>query len=135
MRSRFSRILGTFAVLIAASAQAADPVPSLDLRGYQPPLDPKVFIDIEPSSTPGPGNFNSAAYASYAWKPVVLRDAAGNSLATPVLHQVSLDYIVNVGIGERWAVGVALPTVPFQTGDDTRGVLPGSSALPKTTFG
>src|SRR5690349_10511752 len=99
MRFRSLRLLGTVAVLVAASAEAADPVPSLDLRGYHPPLDPKGFIYVEPTSTPGPGNFNSAAYASYALKSVVLEDAAGNSLATPVRHQVSLDYIVNVGIG------------------------------------
>lgn len=125
--------LGT--ALLATSALAADPVPSLDLRGYSPPLDPKGFLYIEPSSTPGPGNFNAAAYASYAWKSVSLQDAGGNTLATPVLHQVSLDYLLNIGIGERWALGVAVPTVPFQTGDDAVLRLPGSTALPHTAFG
>jgi hypothetical protein len=135
MRFRPARLLAFAAVLVAASARAADPVPSLDLRGYSPPLDPKGFVYIEPSSTPGPGNFNAGAYASYAYRSVVLQDASGNTLAVPVQHQVSLDYIINTGIGERWAAGISVPTVLYQTGDDPRAVLPGSTTLPQTTFG
>jgi hypothetical protein len=135
MRFRTLRLLGLGAVLVASSVHAADPVPSIDLRGYTPPLDPKGFIYVEPSSTPGPGNLNAGAYASYALKSVVLKDASGNVISTPVLHQVSLDYLINVGLGQRWAAGISVPTVMYQTGDDPRSALPGSTALPPTTFG
>src|SRR5262245_18734094 len=135
MRFRTPRLLGLGAVLVASSVRAADPVPSLDLRGYSPPLDPKGFIYVEPSATPGPGNFNAGAYVSYGLKSVVLKDASGNVISTPVMHQVSLDYLINVGLGERWAAGISVPTVIYQTGDDPRSALPGSTALPPTTFG
>lgn len=135
MRFRFPHTVALATFALAAEALAADPVPSLDLRGYSPPLDPKGFLFLEPASTPGPGNFNAGAYASYAYRSVVLQDSAGNTVSTPVRHQVSLDYVMNIGIGERWAAGVSIPTVPFQTGDTPGALLPGSAALPQTTFG
>ncbi|HEX4341079.1 MAG TPA: thrombospondin type 3 repeat-containing protein [Polyangiaceae bacterium] len=121
--------------LAAATARAEGPVPSLDLRGFHPPVDPAGFLYIEPTKTPGGGQWNFGAYASYALSPVVLRGPGDHELAKVVSHQVSLDYYGNIGIGQTWAVGVDIPTVVYQTGDDVRGLLPGSDTLPHAAIG
>ena len=90
--------------LTAATAWAEGPVPSLDLRGFHPPVDPAGFLYLEPTKTPGGGEWNFGAYASYALSPVVLRAPGDHAVAKVVSHQVSLDYYGNVGIGKTWAV-------------------------------
>ena len=128
-------LLALSLVLGAASARAADPVPSLDLRGFHPPADPSGFLYLEPARTPGPGNWNIGAYGSYALAPVRLTDAKGNDLAKVVSHQVSVDYFASVGIGQTWGLSLTVPTVVYQTGDDVSTLLPGSAPLHRTTIG
>jgi OmpA-OmpF porin, OOP family len=134
MRLRVTLLAASLAVA-ASTARAADPVPSLDLRGFHPPMDPAGFLYLEPASTPGPWNWNVGATASYALRPVVLTDASGSTLASAVAHQASIDYTVNVGLGQTWAVGLSVPTVVYQTGDDVTTLLPGSTELPHTAIG
>ncbi|HVU05059.1 MAG TPA: hypothetical protein VHE30_25090 [Polyangiaceae bacterium] len=124
----------TLGALLASTAHA-DPVPSLDLRSFHPPAHSKGFLYTEPSTTPGAGNWDLGAYASYALSPVVLDDANGNRLARVVAHQVSMDYFAALGLGESWAVSLAVPTIVYQTGDDVRGILPDSESLRHTTIG
>jgi hypothetical protein len=119
--------------LTAASAWG-DPVPSLDLREFHPPVDPAGFLYLEPARTPGGGQWNFGAYASYALSPIVLHAADGSD-AKVIGHQMSLDYYANVGLGKTWAVGVAVPTVVYQTGDDVTGLLPESDPLVHTAVG
>ncbi|HVW25326.1 MAG TPA: thrombospondin type 3 repeat-containing protein [Polyangiaceae bacterium] len=121
--------------LAAVPARAEGPVPSLDLRDFHPPVDPAGFLYLEPTRTPGGGEWNFGAYASYALSPVVLRGPGEHELAKVIGHQVSLDYFGNVGIGKTWAVGLEIPTVVFQTGDDARALLPGSESLPHAAIG
>jgi hypothetical protein len=138
MRPRFAALARTAITLgglfAAAPVSAADPVPSLDLRNFEPPVDPAGFLYLEPASTPGPWNWNFGAYGSYAVSPVVLEGANGQEKKA-ISHQVSFDYFANVGIGKRLALGLTIPTVVYQTGDDVRALLPGSAALPHTAFG
>jgi hypothetical protein len=120
---------------VAVTAWAEGPVPSLDLRNFHPPVDPAGFLYLEPTRTPGGGNWNFGAYASYALSPVVLRGPGDHELAKVVSHQVSLDYYGNVGIGRTWAIGVEIPTVVYQTGDDVHALLPESESLPHAAIG
>src|ERR1700753_4224600 len=126
-------LLGGSLLLAAGSAWGASPVPSLDLRGFHPPVDPAGFLYTEPARTPGPGNWNFGAYASYALRPIRidLPGGAANAIRPPV----SLDYYGNVGIGQSWAIGVDVPTVVYQTGDDVSRTLPGSTELPHAAVG
>jgi len=64
--------------LTAASAWGDSPVPSLDLREFHPPVDPAGFLYLEPARTPGGGQWNFGAYASYALSPIVLHAADGH---------------------------------------------------------
>jgi OmpA-OmpF porin, OOP family len=123
----------TAALLMAASVRA-QPVPSLDLRNFRPPTDPRSSLYLEPSSTPGAGNWNVGAWLSYDYGLVTIEDASGHRVATPVKNQLSLDYLASLGIGDRLAVGLEVPTVLYQNGDDVQSLI-GAAPLPHTAIG
>ncbi|HTJ83943.1 MAG TPA: thrombospondin type 3 repeat-containing protein [Polyangiaceae bacterium] len=64
------------------------------------------------------GEVTAAIRVSYAFRPVVLRDDAGEIHARVVEHQLTGDAVVSFGIAHRLALGVDLPHVLFQAGDD-----------------
>ena len=74
-------------------------------------------------------------WASYANRLLELQDARGHGVAVPVRHQLSLDYVASLGLGDRLALGVALPTVPYQSGDAAGDFLLDARPLPRTTLG
>src|SRR5450432_4920625 len=94
----------------------ADPVPSLDLRGFHPSTDPAASLYLEPTATPGHLKWNVAAWASYAHRLVTVTDATGKEVAVPVQNQFSMDYALGVGLGDRLALGLSLPTVAYEDG-------------------
>jgi len=113
--------IGRFAAALAVSCllapgAGADPVPSLDLRGFHPSTDPAANLYLEPTATPGHLKWNVGAWASYAHRLVTVTDANGNEVAVPVQNQLSMDYGLGVGITERLAFGALLPTVLYQDG-------------------
>jgi OmpA-OmpF porin, OOP family len=109
-------------------------VPSLDLRNFRPSTDPQAILYLEPVSTPGPAHWNVGAWASYAQRLVELEDAEGETLLVPVRNQFSLDYTAGIGLGERLALGLSLPTVLYQEGDELPRSL-GNGTLPTTSIG
>lgn len=111
-------VLGACAVACALARPAlAEPLPSFDARVWKPSTDPRAQLVLEPTTTPGAGVFSTAAWASYAYRPIALRDAAtGSSTLRPVSERLTLDLTANLGIGARTAVGVALPVALLQTG-------------------
>jgi OOP family OmpA-OmpF porin len=122
---RFAAALGICWFL--ARSGSADPVPSLDLRGFHPATDPAANLYLEPTATPGHLKWNVAAWASYAHRLVTLSDATGNEVAVPVQNQVSMDYALGLGITDRLAFGAMLPTVIYQEGSGSEligGTLP-----------
>ena len=125
---------GAVLATLAAEGAAQVPVPSLDLRNFRPPTDPSSSLYLEPTRTPGAGNWNVGAWVSYANQPVLLEDGDGNELATPVEHQVSVDYVASLGLLERLAIGVTMPTAVYQKGDDTGPIL-GGDELPRSAIG
>lgn len=115
---RFGRIAAALGVTwLIAPAAAADPVPSLDLRGFHPSTDPAASLYLEPTATPGHLKWNVGAWASYARRLATVSDANGNEVAVPVENQFSMDYGFGIGLGDRLAFGLALPTVMYQDGD------------------
>jgi hypothetical protein len=119
---------------LASNVCLADPVPSLDLRNFDPPTDPKGALYLEPAATPGGGQWNVGALFSYSYRSIVLEDPSGNAVAIPLEHQFSLDYLASLGVGERIAIGLVLPTVLYQTGDDASAQT-GAGPLPRTALG
>lgn len=87
---------------------------------------------LEPTAVPGSLQWNVAAWASYARRSVVITDAAGKDAAVPLRDQASMDYAFGIGLGDRLALGLELPTVLYQdgTGEDVIG-----ARLPATALG
>jgi len=112
----------------------ADPVPSLDLRNFRPSTDSQAILYLEPVSTPGPAQWNVGAWGSYAHRLVVLEDAQGETVLVPVRNQFSVDYTAGIGLGERLSLGLSLPTVVYQEGDDLPPSF-GGQTLPTTSLG
>lgn len=132
---RPSQRLALFAgVFVVSSAAAAEPQPSLDLRNFHPPADPQGSLYLEPSSTPSAGDWNVGAWLSYTHRPVTLEDASGTRVAIPLKNQLSLDYVAALGVLDRLAVSLTLPTVLYQNGDDVSTEL-GDGRLPQTALG
>ncbi len=119
---------------LVGPAVAADPVPSLNLRNYRPSTDPKAILYLEPVVTPGPAEWNVGALVLVRASPGRARGQRGARVSVPVRHQLSLDYTANIGLGERLAFGLSLPTVLYQDGDDLPASA-GASPLPVTALG
>ncbi len=120
--------------LLGLPARALADVPSLDARGAHPPLDPDASLALEPTATPGPRAWNFAAWASYGPRPAVLRDGLGGTQRL-VGGQLTSDLVANVGLGTRFAAGLALPLVLAQTGDAAASRAIGSHGLPSSAVG
>jgi OmpA-OmpF porin, OOP family len=118
----------------AATAAQAQTLPSLELRNFAPPTDPEGSFYLEPVTTPAAGEWNVGAWLSYGHRLVSLQDSNGSELAVPLRHQLSLDYAAGIGIGRRVALGIRLPTVLYQQGDDVTALL-GGERLPHTSIG
>jgi OmpA-OmpF porin, OOP family len=104
---------------LPASAVAAETVPSLDLRGFRPSTDPAAGLYLEPASSPATLDWNVGAWLSYIYRPITLRDPVTDAIAFDVIrHQLSGDLAFGIGFGRRVALGLDVPFVLYQTGDD-----------------
>jgi len=100
-----------------AGAAHAQTLPSLDARTWRPSTDPNASLVVEPAVTPGPGIFSVGAFAHYAFRPITLRRAGTDDVALrPVAHVLGMDAVANLGIGQRFALGLAIPVVLYQDG-------------------
>jgi OmpA-OmpF porin, OOP family len=118
---------------------SAQVLPSIDVRTWAPSTDPSASLVLEPTSTPGPWNWNVGAWALYENQPVVLTQS-GSVAFRPVENLFGADLIANLGLGSRAAVGLDLPTVLYEHGSSgvpstalTPGAVP-SSALGDLTL-
>ena len=119
MRRQVGSLLLVLAVTWHAPALAQeDIVPSLDLRGFDPPTDPYGGLYYEPASSPTTGDWNLALWNNYSYRPVTLRDPATDDIVHDVIrHQLGGDLVLNVGFFERFALGFDIPYVLHQTGE------------------
>lgn len=113
------RLLAILVCLLSVGRHALAQDLNVDARRFAPPLDPNGSLVLEPTGTPGHLAYNVGLVNSYAYRPLVLRDASGNEVAVPIAHQFSSDVVLNTGLGKRFALGLRLPVVIHQTGDDT----------------
>jgi OmpA-OmpF porin, OOP family len=142
MRPRALLATAAATLLSAGRAAAADPVPSLDLRGFTAPVDPGSGVYVQPVTSPATGEWNVGLWASYAYRPITLRDTQTGAVAVDVVkHQLSSDLVAGVGFWRRLYVGFDLPVVLYQTGDalSTNAAavqaLGSTSTLPRQAFG
>jgi len=118
LTARLGGLVAATAAFVAAPALAADPAPSLDLRGFDPPAAPRSGLHFEPASSPATFDFNAALWTNYSYRPVTLRNTDDEVAYSVVGHQLSADLVANFGLFERAAIGMQLPFLLFQTGDD-----------------
>ncbi|MGD0675983.1 MAG: hypothetical protein ABSC94_11220 [Polyangiaceae bacterium] len=97
--------LSLFAVARAAAAQM---VPPVDTRTWEPSLDPQAGLLLEPVRTPGSWQWNVGAFLDYAHAPVDTLIEPG-AVPLRVRDQVGADAVANVGIGRRFSVGLDVP--------------------------
>jgi hypothetical protein len=111
----------------------AEPPPSLDLRGFQAPTHPEGLTRLEPTATPAPGEWNIGAFASYAYRPVVVPDTSASPGWVAVQNQAAFDLVGSIGVVKRVSFGLALPIIAYQNGTTppaaTGGERPPASAL------
>ncbi|MBI4954292.1 MAG: hypothetical protein HY908_19865 [Myxococcales bacterium] len=114
--------VATGGVALGASSVASAQAPSVELRGWSPSTDPAAGLYLEPPSAPATGDWNTALWLSYGFRPITLRDAETGDVVHAVLgHQLSGDAVFNVGLFERLAIGVDLPFALAEVGDDVAG--------------
>lgn len=123
----------------APRAEAADQ-PSADLRRTFAPLSHEAGVSVDPVPVPETGDLTAVMRLSYAFRPVVLRDAQGEISHHVLEHQFTGDVGVSFGLFGRLGLGVDLPLVLGQIGDDLAGDeaatrLVGTRALPATSLG
>jgi hypothetical protein len=124
-RNHFFFGLVAVVLLVSAPAEAQR---GIDVERYSPVLDAQGFIGIQATRTPGPGRYNFGLNLNYSIEPLKIQDGPGI-----IDHRVGGNFLFQIGIGGRWAVGVDLPLVFYQdaTADplmDGLGQIP-SSAL------
>src|SRR5687768_8127638 len=112
------RLLSFALALTFASSALADEQPSADLRGTFAPLHHEAGMGMESVRSPGTGETTASVRGSYAFRPVVLRGLDGEIAHSVVEHQFTGDFMVSVGLFERVTLGVDLPVVLGQTGDE-----------------
>jgi hypothetical protein len=126
--SALLRALVPSLVVLGSSGSAyADEQPSADLRGTYAPLHHEAGMGMESVKSPGTGEMTASVRLSYAFRPVVLRrsptpgetEAEDSGILHSIIeHQFTGDFMVSVGLVERVTLGVDLPVVLGQTGDE-----------------
>ncbi len=122
------RVLLLASLFLAGSA-SADPLPSINLRGFSPPPGANGSVYLESVNTPGAWQWNVGAWASWAYRPLVIRrnDEVVGKL---IRQQTTADVTAAIGLGKRVEVGLIMPFVLRQGYDnnaETQAVLQGST--------
>ena len=110
-------LLGAAGALLAPRAVLAQTLPSIDAQTFHPSTDPRAQLVVEPTGTPGPGEWNVGAWVHYDNHPFTLRRAGTDEVAfRPVEHLLGADLTASLGLGKIAAIGLSLPTAIYQTG-------------------
>ncbi len=121
-------------LLAFPASLAAEPV-SLDLRPFEVSPDPEASPALEPTATPGHLEWNVGLWGSYAYRSIELDDRIRGTLGVPLQHQFSADFVANLGLSDRLALGVVVPAILYQSGADVSRFLPGSEPVTTTSLG
>jgi hypothetical protein len=103
-RVRASCALGVGLACVLASSQArAQPIPQL----WRPSTDANASMVLEPTATPGPGNWNLGLWGNYAHYGSKYCCLEIRRLQDPA-HVVLGDLVTGIGIGSRFAIGLGV---------------------------
>jgi hypothetical protein len=115
--------------LAALAASTGSPAyaegPGIDARTWRPTADPRAGLVLEPATVPEAGTLFFLADASYAYRPVTVRDLGTRDvLARPVEHALLADLGVGFTPLPGLAAAVLAPMALAQSGQDG---LPGAA--------
>ncbi|MDP9151253.1 MAG: thrombospondin type 3 repeat-containing protein [Myxococcota bacterium] len=121
---------------LSPTAASAQTLPSIDARSWRPSSDAEAGMVLEPTTTPGPWQWNVGVWTHYAQSPVTLKDpGAGGVTLRPLDHALGADVVAGVGLGRRAAVGVDVPVLLWQDGNGVPESVVTGGAVPGTGFG
>jgi OOP family OmpA-OmpF porin len=89
---------------------------ALDLSRFEAPLDASGFLGIQGTGTPGAGLADAALTLDHAWRPLLVQTADGRDVPV-VADRITTVVAMQVGVGARFALGVAAPVVLWQSTD------------------
>ena len=110
-------LVSSGALLLGFPSLAAAQAPSIDLRGWHASPDAEAGMTLEPVSAPDTGEWNVGLRASWSYRPFELESSTG-VVVVPIEHQLASDLVAGVGIGRRLLLGMDLPYVIAQAGED-----------------
>jgi len=105
------------AVLGAPGVAQADPSASVDVRGFEATTHPEGLTRLEPTSTPGSGEWNVGAFTSYAYRPVVAPITPASPSYVALRNQLALDVVGSIGVTDWFGLGLVAPAILYQRGD------------------
>src|SRR5258706_12867424 len=113
--------------LVIAVVLAAAPTARAGLEGDAfHPTDPgHGYFGVDGAFTTGHLGFTGGLFGTYAHRPLVLRAANGAVASDLIANQIGLDFVGSFGLFGRVELGVDIPVVPFQSGGDSLGLVPG----------
>ncbi|NRA32396.1 MAG: hypothetical protein HRU17_03550 [Polyangiaceae bacterium] len=129
-----TKLVAALVGLVAAIAPRHSAAQSLDLRGALVPVHPTGTSSTEPTETQGHLNYNVGAWFSHGYRALTLEDTNGNTVATPLEHQSTVDMVAGLGLGDSFDVSLVLPTAVYQRGDEMPAVT-GKGAMPSAAIG
>ncbi len=140
MRSFLLVAAGVCVCFTSREALADERQPSTDLRGLYAPMHHEAGLVVEPADSPDTGSVTANMRLVYAFRPVVLRDDAGEIAYHVVEHQFTTDVGLSVGLFGRVTLGLDLPVLVGQVGDDMTDATEanrfvGSSPVPIASLG
>jgi OOP family OmpA-OmpF porin len=132
-------VASPIALVLSVPATARAEAPSLDLRGWHASPDAEAGMTLEPASAPDTWEWNTGLRLNWAYRPIELT-TSGSDEVVPIEHQVTADFVFGIGIARRVLLGLDLPYVLAQTGDDVtdpglRDALAGSTGAPLVALG
>jgi outer membrane protein OmpA-like peptidoglycan-associated protein len=119
-----SRRIALAALLFAASSPALAQAVSttsqatLPVERFRTPIDATGLGTTEGGGIPSHLGVHTGVVLNYSLNPLVLRNAAGDRVASIVANRIAADLVVSLGLFEYVSVGVDLPVTLLQIAGD-----------------
>jgi OmpA-OmpF porin, OOP family len=88
----------------------------VDLERWRPALDADGFLGVQGTRTPGPGRLSLGLFTHYSSRLLKTESEAGEEVQ-PVADRLAANLSAELGIGERAALGLSMPLVLHQSGE------------------
>ncbi|RLB55114.1 MAG: hypothetical protein DRJ42_07095 [Deltaproteobacteria bacterium] len=125
----FASVALVAAFLTISVSPAAAQGRGVDIERFSPALDAQGFLGIQATRTPGPGRWNFGLVMNYSIDPLKVKSPDVGIID----HRVGGNFLFQIGLGGRWALGVDVPLVVYQdTNSDP--LMDGLGSIPSTAL-